>query len=140
MHSAIRRLKPTATEGKPALSTLYSKEMSVFPLDSLNKKLNDIKEKLGHLIAINSKQKWDLVKLQRENTELKEANHQLEEALRQIRKENITMRKDFNKSKNFANVVRDKLTPTDGIAELKESVEQYIIEIDRCIEMLEDTM
>jgi len=140
LHSAIRRLKPTATEGKPALSTLHSKEMSVFPLDNLNKKLNDIKEKLGHLIAINSKQKWDLVKLQRENTELRETKRQLEDQLRQIRKENITIQKDFNKSKNFANVVRDKLTPTDGIAELKESVEQYIIEIDRCIEMLEDTM
>ena len=114
--------------------------MSVFPLDNLNKKLNDIKEKLGHLIAINSKQKWDLVKLQRENTELRETKRQLEDQLRQIRKENITIQKDFNKSKNFANVVRDKLTPTDGIAELKESVEQYIIEIDRCIEMLEDTM
>lgn len=114
--------------------------MSVFPLDNLNKKLNDIKEKLGHLIAINSKQKWDLVKLQRENTELKETNHRLEEALRQIRKEHMIIQKDFNKSKNFANVVRDKLTPTDGLTELSESVEQYIVEIDRCIEMLEDTM
>ncbi len=108
--------------------------------DRLNKKVKDIQEKLGHLIAINSKQKWDLTKMERENAELKAANRQLEEQLRQIRKENITIQKDFNKSKNFANVVRDKLTPTDGLAELKESVEQYIVEIDRCIEMLEDTM
>ncbi|GHB58717.1 hypothetical protein [Persicitalea jodogahamensis] len=114
--------------------------MAVFPLDHINKKINDIKEKLGHLIAINSKQKWDLVKLERENTELKAANRQLEEKIRRIRKENIIIQKDFNKSKNFATIVRDKLTPTDGLAELKESVEQYIIEIDRCIEMLEDTM
>ena len=114
--------------------------MAVFPLDHLNQKISNVKEKLRHLIAINSKQKWDLVKLERENQELKEACRRLEEEIKQIQKKSSSIQKDFNKSKNFAKIVSNKLTPTDGLAELKESVEQYIIEIDRCIEMLEDTM
>ncbi|WP_373513650.1 hypothetical protein [Persicitalea sp.] len=114
--------------------------MSVFPLDHLNKKISNVKEKLRHLIAINSKQKWDLVKLEREHAALKADYRQLEEKIRHIQKKSSTIQKDFDKSKNFAKIVSNKLTPTDGLAELKESVEQYIIEIDRCIEMLEDTM
>ena len=50
------------------------------------------------------------------------------------------MEKDFNKSKSFAKLVTSKLTPTGAIAELKESVERYIQEIDKCIELLEDTL
>jgi hypothetical protein len=50
------------------------------------------------------------------------------------------LQKDFNKSKNFAKIVTNKLTPMDGLAELKESVERYIREIDKCIGILEDTL
>ena len=114
--------------------------MAVYPLDVLNQKIAKIREKLGHLIAINKKQRWDLEKLGRENKELKMENARLDQELRQTRKKYISIQKDFTKSKNFAKIVSNKLTPTDGLAELKESVEQYINEIDKCIEMLEDTM
>ncbi|MPR32787.1 hypothetical protein [Salmonirosea aquatica] len=114
--------------------------MPVYPIHSLNVKLNNVREKLKHLIAIKNKQKWDLLKLERENTELRAANKQLEDELKQIRKKYSLVQKDFNKSKNFAKIVSNKLTPTDGLAELKDSVERYIVEIDKCIEILEDTL
>ncbi|MBU1821124.1 MAG: hypothetical protein KKG00_06395 [Bacteroidetes bacterium] len=114
--------------------------MAVYPIHSLNIKLSNFREKLKHLIAIKNKLKWDLVKLERENEELKARNRQLEDELKLIHKKYSLIQKDFNKSKNFAKIVSNKLTPTDGLAELKESVERYIIEIDKCIEMLEDTL
>ncbi len=114
--------------------------MAVFPLDTLNQKFLNVKEKLKHLIAINSKQRWDMVKLEKENGELKKEKENLEEQLKLIQKKYSSVQKDFNKSKNFAKIVNSKLTPTDGLAELKESVERYIVEIDKCIETLEDTL
>jgi len=114
--------------------------MPVYPIHNLNVKLNNVREKLKHLIAIKNKQKWDLLKLERENAELRAANKQLEDELKQIRKKYSLVQKDFNKSKNFAKIVSNKLTPTDGLAELKDSVERYIVEIDKCIEILEDTL
>jgi predicted nuclease with TOPRIM domain len=114
--------------------------MAIYPVHNLNLKIINVKEKLKHLIAIKNKQKWDLMKLERENAELREANAQLKEEMKQLHKKYSSIQKDFNKSKNFAKIVSNKLTPTDGLAELKESVERYIQEIDKCIEILEDTL
>ncbi|TDB65224.1 hypothetical protein [Arundinibacter roseus] len=114
--------------------------MAVYPTHNLNRKLIDLKEKIRHLIAIKDKQKWDLIKLERENAELRAANKQLTDEVKQIQKNYSSLQKDFNKSKNFAKIVSNKLTPTDGLAELKDSVERYIHEIDKCIEMLEETL
>jgi Mg2+/Co2+ transporter CorC len=114
--------------------------MPVYPTHNLNVKLNSVKDKLKHLIAIKNKQSWDLLRLERENAELRDANKLLEEEVKQFRKKYSLVQKDFNKSKNFAKIVSNKLTPTDGLAELKDSVERYIVEIDKCIELLEDTL
>ena len=114
--------------------------MPIYPTHNLNVKLNSVKDKLKHLIAIKNKQSWDLLKLEKENAELRTANQQLENEMKQIRKKYSLIQKDFNNTKNFAKIVSKKLTPTDGLAELKDSVERYIVEIDKCIELLEDTL
>ncbi|QRQ99414.1 hypothetical protein [Dyadobacter sandarakinus] len=107
---------------------------------TLEHELTALEKKLGILINIKEKLSWSLSEAQRENAELKTENLRLREEAKEMRKKYTTLEKDFNKSKSFAKIVTNKLTPTSGIAELKESVERYIQEIDKCIEMLEDTL
>ncbi|CAG5072056.1 hypothetical protein DYBT9623_03994 [Dyadobacter sp. CECT 9623] len=103
-------------------------------------KLSDLERKLEFLINTKEKLSWTISELQRENAELKLANNKLKEESRELKKKSGSLEKDFNKSKTFAKIVTSKLTPTSGIAELKDSVERYIQEIDKCIELLEDTL
>ncbi|HEV7350542.1 hypothetical protein [Telluribacter sp.] len=114
--------------------------MATQPTRSINRKLNDVEEKLKVLISTKQQLMWKVNELQRENNELRTANAALTEEVRELRKKHISLQKDFNKSKNFAKIVTNKLTPTGGLSELKESVERYIEEIDKCIEMLEETL
>ncbi|TLV02343.1 hypothetical protein [Dyadobacter luticola] len=103
-------------------------------------KLSDLEKKLGILINTKEKLSWTNSELMRENAELRQANIKLKEEAKELRKKHTTLEKDFNKSKSFAKIVTSKLTPTSGIAELKDSVERYIQEIDKCIKQLEDTL
>ncbi|WP_247231746.1 hypothetical protein [Telluribacter sp. SYSU D00476] len=114
--------------------------MATQPTRSINRKLIDVEEKLKVLISTKQQLMWKLNELQRENKELKEVNAALTEELKEVRKKHISLQKDFNKSKNFAKIVTNKLTPTGGLSELRESVERYIEEIDKCIELLEETL
>jgi chromosome segregation ATPase len=114
--------------------------MSTYPARSLAKKLNDLDDKIKVLVSSKQQLLWKVSELQRENDELKKNNALLAEELKQIKKKHSSLQKDFNKSKNFAKIVTSKLTPTGGISELKESVERYIEEIDKCIELLEETL
>jgi regulator of replication initiation timing len=103
-------------------------------------KLADLEKKLKILIQHKEKLSWSVSELQRENAELRLDNVKLQAELKETKKKYSSLEKDFNKSKSFAKIVSSKLTPTGGIAELKETVERYIQEIDKCIEMLEDTL
>lgn len=103
-------------------------------------KLSDLEKKIEILINTKERLKWQNAELERENEELRQANIKLKEEAKELKKKSMTLEKDFNKSKSFAKIVTSKLTPTSGIAELKESVERYIQEIDKCIELLEDTL
>mgnify|MGYP001007015072 CR=1 FL=1 len=103
-------------------------------------KFADLEKRLEILINTKDNLTWSVSELQRENAELRQSNLQLKEEAKETKKKYSSLEKDFNKSKSFAKIVSSKLTPTDGLAELKESVERYIQEIDKCIEMLEDTL
>ncbi|CAG4994941.1 hypothetical protein DYBT9275_01502 [Dyadobacter sp. CECT 9275] len=106
----------------------------------LEHKLSDLEKKLEILINIKEKLNWSVSELQQENAALREASAALKAENRDLKKKYSTLEKDFNKSKSFAKIVTSKLTPTAGVAELKDSVERYIQEIDKCIKMLEDTL
>ncbi|WP_149244615.1 hypothetical protein [Dyadobacter sp. 32] len=103
-------------------------------------KLTDLEKKLNILIRTKEKLSWSLSELQLENAELRLENTVLKDEVKEIKKKYSTLEKDFNKSKSFAKIVSSKLTPTGGLTELKESVERYIQEIDKCIELLEDSL
>jgi len=103
-------------------------------------KLAGLEKKLNILITSKERLSWSLSELHKENAQLRQENSNLKDEVKEIKKKYSTLEKDFNKSKSFAKIVSSKLTPTGGLAELKESVERYIQEIDKCIEMLEDTL
>ncbi|REA59465.1 hypothetical protein DSL64_17595 [Dyadobacter luteus] len=103
-------------------------------------KLADLERRLEILINTKENLTWSVSELQRENAELRLSNMRLKEEAKETKKKYGTLEKDFNKSKSFAKIVTSKLTPTSGLAELKESVDRYIEEIDKCIEMLEDSL
>ncbi|GAB2776461.1 hypothetical protein GCM10027275_19560 [Rhabdobacter roseus] len=104
------------------------------------KKLATLEDKMQMLIFARQQLKWSISELQRENAELRSTTALLKEELKETKKKYSSLQKDFNKSQNFAKIVTNKLTPTGGLSELKESVERYIQEIDKCIEMLEETL
>ncbi|MBE9464112.1 hypothetical protein ACFP1I_07050 [Dyadobacter subterraneus] len=106
----------------------------------IERKLSDLEKKLDILIMTKEKLSWSVSELLRENSELRNNNNELKEEVKEIKKKYTTLQKDFNKSKTFVKIVTSKLTPTGGLSELKESVERYIEEIDKCIELLEDTL
>jgi chromosome segregation ATPase len=122
------------------LSDLSVKKMERSIERIIEHKLSDVEKKLEILVNHKEKLNWSISELQRENAELRAANAKLTEESKEIRKKYTSLEKDFNKSKSFAKLVTSKLTPTGAIAELKESVERYIQEIDKCIELLEDTL
>ena len=103
-------------------------------------KLADLERRLEILINTKENLTWSVSELQRENAELRLSNMRLKEEAKETKKKYGSLEKDFNKSKSFAKIVTSKLTPTSGLAELKESIERYIEEIDKCIEMLEDSL
>ncbi|MCF2447506.1 hypothetical protein L0657_26360 [Dyadobacter sp. CY345] len=106
----------------------------------IERKLSDFEKKLDILILTKEKLSWSVSELQRENAELRSGNAALKVEVQEIKKKYTSLQKDFNKSKTFVKIVTSKLTPTGGLAELKETVERYIEEIDKCIELLEDTL
>lgn len=122
------------------MSDLSVKKMERSIERIIEHKLSDVEKKLEILVNHKEKLNWSISELQRENAELRAANAKLTEESKEIRKKYTSLEKDFNKSKSFAKLVTSKLTPTGAIAELKESVERYIQEIDKCIELLEDTL
>ena len=122
------------------MSDLSVKKMERSIERIIEHKLSDVEKKLEILVNHKEKLNWSISELQRENAELRTANAKLTEESKEIRKKYTSLEKDFNKSKSFAKLVTSKLTPTGAIAELKESVERYIQEIDKCIELLEDTL
>ena len=122
------------------MSDLSVKKMERSIERIIEHKLSDVEKKLEILINHKEKLTWSISELQRENAELRATNARLTEESKEIRKKYTSLEKDFNKSKSFAKLVTSKLTPTGAIAELKESVEKYIQEIDKCIELLEDTL
>jgi len=107
---------------------------------SINEKFDKIEKKVDVLLSLKNHLEWKLADANQKINIQRIQNEKLEEELKSARKKIATLEKDFNKSKNFAKIVTNKLTPTGGMSELRKSVERYITEIDRCIETLEKTL
>ena len=91
-------------------------------LKGLLKDYTEVKKQLNEVKAENEKLRNDLYNSQKENQELqKDLNQE---------------RKNFKKSDKFTKIAVNNLKSTGNPAELKEKIDEYILEIEKCINQL----
>lgn len=91
-------------------------------LKGLLKDYIEVKKLLGEVKVQNEKLMIDLYDTQKENQELQKNLNQ--------------ERKNFKKSDKFTKIVVNNLKSTGNPAELKEKIDEYILEIEKCINQL----
>lgn len=91
-------------------------------LKGLLKDYIEVKKLLREVKIQNEKLRIDLYNTQKENQELQKNLNQ--------------ERKNFKKSDKFTKIVVDNLKSTGNPAELKEKIDEYILEIEKCINQL----
>ena len=74
--------------------------------------------------------------LQNANKDLRQKNRALEGQLKELEKKQIDSEKIAAKSKDFVKIVSNNLSGTDTNAELKQQLDNYIRELERCIDHL----
>lgn len=107
---------------------------------NLADKLTSFDEKLKLLLSAQERLKWELEDVKKKNKKLREEKERFEAEYQEIKKKHRQLEKDFNRSKFFAKLVSNKLTPTGGISELKEDIDHYIKNIDAIIAKLKQTL
>jgi regulator of replication initiation timing len=91
-------------------------------LKGLLKDYIEVKKQLGEVKIENEKLRTDLFNSQKESQELqKDLNQE---------------RKNFKKSDKFTKIAVNNLKSTGNPAELKEKIDEYILEIEKCITQL----
>lgn len=96
--------------------------------------------KLQILLNEQTRLKWEMKDLKEKNQILKEENTRFKAEYQEIKKKHRQLERDFNRSRFFAKIVSNKLTPTGGISELKEVIDHYIQDIDAVILKLKQTL
>ena len=71
--------------------------------------------------------------LQKANKDLRQKNRTLEVQLKELEKKQSDSEKMAAKSKDFVKIVSNNLSGTDANAELKQQLDEYIRELERCI-------
>ena len=94
-------------------------------------------EKLDHKIrhlkgACDTAQKR-VKDLQKTNATLRSDLQEKENELNDLRKKQVIQEKNTPKSKDVGIIVKDNLSETDTNAELKQQLDEYIREVERCI-------
>lgn len=77
--------------------------------------------------------KRHIQQLEKENKALQKDLKEQEALVKQLEKKPTNSDKVFLKSKEFGKIVSDNLSETDTSTELKQQLDEYIREIERCI-------
>ena len=96
--------------------------------------------KLQILLNEQARLKWEIEELKEKNKALREENTRFKTEYQETKKKHRQLEKDFNRSRFFAKIVTNKLTPTGGVSELKEVIDHYIQSIDAVIAKLKQTL
>lgn len=95
--------------------------------------VEQLERKIGLLKGVNDTTKRRVVELEKRNSSLQKANQEQLAELKQLRKKQDNLEKNVPKSKDLGKIVQNNLSGTDTNAELKQQLDEYIREIDRCI-------
>ncbi|GAB3779435.1 hypothetical protein GCM10028818_29960 [Spirosoma horti] len=89
--------------------------------------------KLKQLTRVYTDTQKQVEQLELENSALQESLRKEQELVRQLRKKPVIPEKNTPKSKDVGIIVKDNLSETDTNAELKQQLDEYIRELERCI-------
>ncbi len=92
-----------------------------------------LERKIKLLKSAHDKAKERVEELQNANKELRQKNRDQDAELKQLQKNQNESEKIAAKSKDFVKIVSNNLSGTDTNAELKQQLDEYIRELERCI-------
>ncbi len=95
--------------------------------------IEQLERKIGLLKGMYDDAKQQLERLDAEKTDLNTKLKEQQNLVRQLQKKQGNSEKDVPKSKDFSKIVKDKLSETDTNAELKQQLDEYIRDLERCI-------
>lgn len=72
-------------------------------------------------------------RLEAEISTLRKTNREQETKLKELQKKLANSEKNIPKSKDFGKIVQNNLSLTDTNAELKQQLDEYIRDLERCI-------
>ncbi|GAB3950679.1 hypothetical protein GCM10028805_29220 [Spirosoma harenae] len=89
--------------------------------------------KLKLLRGMYTDAKYQIHQLEQENEALQESLKAQQDEVRELRKKPVKPEKNTAISKDSSIIVKDNLSGTDTNAELKQQLDEYIRELERCI-------
>ena len=95
-----------------------------------------LERKIGVLRDLYSDAQRRIDQLEDEKTDLGQQLKEQQDRVRQLEKKQGELEKKQAKSKDFGKLVQANLSATDTNAELKQQLDAYIREIERCIAYL----
>lgn len=101
--------------------------------DELFVAFQGLKKKVETLRGAYETAKKQVEELQEENRVLTKKNREQEAEVKQLQKKQSNSQKIALKSKDFGKIVSNNLSGTDTNAQLKQQLDEYIRELERCI-------
>lgn len=89
--------------------------------------------KIRLLRGMYDEAKRQVERLEEENSTLLKKNREQDTKLKELQKKLVNSEKNAPKSKDFGKIVQDNLSLTDTNAELKQQLDEYIRDLERCI-------
>jgi chromosome segregation ATPase len=95
-----------------------------------------LKLKISHMITRLQEQEGTIAQLNREIIRLETSLSEKSEELEEVKSQAKELEKNFKKSDKIGKIVVNTNNTAVPTAELKKKLDQYIVEIDHCIEQL----
>lgn len=98
--------------------------------------LEDFEHKIFDLTELVAKQQQRIKQLEEEKTNLQQLNREQQNQLKQQPKKAVEVPQPFTKSKDFGKLVSSNLPDAVAREEVKQKLDEYIRDLDRCIAYL----
>lgn len=98
--------------------------------------LEQLERKVRLLTGLRDDALLRIAQLERENDDLQKSLKEQQAEVRRLQKDGAVSQKNARKSKEIGKIVEANLSGTDANAELKQQLDAYIGELDRCIAYL----
>ena len=94
---------------------------------------DQLDHKIRLLKSMYDEARYRVGKLEEEISKLRKTNREQDTMLKELQKKLVNSEKNTPKSKDFGKIVQDNLSLTDTNAELKQQLDEYIRDLERCI-------